>query len=117
MAQVFGFILVSLGYMFYIVSVMPFEELSLNYLEVFNECIILGCLYHLLVFTGGLTDDVHKVYIVGWSMDVVLLFQFAVNVLFMAYGYILKIRDYYRRFRLRKYHQEMRRARKKYEES
>ena len=51
MAQVFGMMLTSIGYTCYILAVRPFEETSLNQIEVFNESIIMLCLYHMLIFT------------------------------------------------------------------
>jgi hypothetical protein len=57
MAQVFGMMITGLVYTGYVLKVRPFEEKSLNNMEVFNEAIILLCLYHMLIFTQGLTDD------------------------------------------------------------
>lgn len=57
MAQVFGLMITGLVYTGYILKVRPFEEKSLNNMEVFNEAIIMLCLYHMLIFTQGLTDD------------------------------------------------------------
>ncbi len=49
--------LISIVYTAYILTVRPFEEKSLNKMEVFNEAIIMVCLYHMLIFTQGLTDN------------------------------------------------------------
>ena len=57
MAQVFGMMLISIAYTAYILIVRPFDENSLNKMEVFNEAIIMLCLYHMLIFTQGLTDN------------------------------------------------------------
>jgi hypothetical protein len=51
MAQVFGMMATGLAYTGYILKVRPFEEKSYNYIEVFNEAIIMLCLYHMLIFT------------------------------------------------------------------
>jgi hypothetical protein len=51
MAQVFGMMLTSIVYTAYILIIRPFELKSLNQIEVFNEGIIMLCLYHMLIFT------------------------------------------------------------------
>jgi glucan phosphoethanolaminetransferase (alkaline phosphatase superfamily) len=56
-AQVFAMIYCSLFYVGYLMAVRPFETPGLNKLEIFNEGIILGCQYHMLMFTDALTDD------------------------------------------------------------
>lgn len=49
---------------------------------------MLGSLYHMLVFTEGLTgDDQHVIYNVGWSMNLLLLLQFLVNMMYLTYVY------------------------------
>ena len=53
--QVFIMIGATITFIGYIISVRPFEAKVLNWLEVFNEIIILGCLYHMIIFTDGLT--------------------------------------------------------------
>ena len=65
--------LTSLIYTAYILTVRPFDEKKLNYIEVFNEAIIMLCLYHMPIFTQGLTDNEQLIYLTGWSMDVILL--------------------------------------------
>ncbi len=101
MAQVFGLMITGLVYTGYILKVRPFEEKSLNNMEVFNEAIIMLCLYHMLIFTQGLTDDELLIYMTGWSMDIILLVQFSINLLFLGYNYFHKIKQVIRRFKLR----------------
>jgi antibiotic biosynthesis monooxygenase (ABM) superfamily enzyme len=93
--------LTSMIYTAYILTVRPFDEKKLNYIEVFNEAIIMLCLYHMLIFTQGLTDNEQLIYLTGWSMDVILLLQFLINLLFMGYNIVSKIKLAIRRFRLR----------------
>lgn len=59
----------------------------INRLELFNEAIVLGSLYHMLVFTEGLTGDQFVIYNVGWSMNLLLLLQFLVNMIYLTYVY------------------------------
>ena len=93
--------LTSMIYTAYILTVRPFDEKKLNYIEVFNEAIIMLCLYHMLIFTQGLTDNEQLIYLTGWSMDVILLLQFLINLLFMGYNIVSMIKLAIRRFRLR----------------
>ena len=55
-------IYVTLGFIAYIASVMPFESMALNVLELFNELVVLTCLYHMLAFTGILGDEKDLLY-------------------------------------------------------
>jgi hypothetical protein len=43
-------IAVSFSFLIYIVVVNPYDDPFLNKLEIFNELIILSCLYHALTF-------------------------------------------------------------------
>jgi hypothetical protein len=78
--QIFLMIYISLAFLSYILRVRPFESKILNFLEIFNECVILGCLYHMLIFTESIIDDPQTLYNIGWSMDVFLVLQFFTNV-------------------------------------
>ena len=53
------------------------------------------------MFTGGLTTDIMVVYDVGWSMDLLLLIQFSVNILCLGYSFALRVTAMLRRFKLR----------------
>ena len=99
-------VLISLFYISYIIINKPFEERFTNRLEIFNETIILACYYHLLMFTGGITTDIMVVYDVGWSMDLLLLIQFSVNILCLGYSFALRVTAMLRRFKL-KYEQNL----------
>ena len=59
----------------------------MNGIEFFNELIVLGSLYHMMIFTEGVTQDSKILYDVGWSMDLLLLFQFLVNMIYLAFSY------------------------------
>ena len=60
--QVFLMICVTLTFIAYIASVRPFESNGLNFLELFNEIVVLTCLYHMLAFTGVLGDQRDLMY-------------------------------------------------------
>lgn len=96
--QVFLMIHVSLGFIAYVASVRPFESKALTVLEVFNEFVVLSCLYHMLAFTGVLGDDKDLLYTVGWSMDVVLVIQFFLNIMIIAYQFVQTLWAVLRRF-------------------
>ena len=78
---------ISLAYSVYLIKVRPFDLMIINRLELFNEFIVLGSLYHMLVFTEGLIGDQNVVYNVGWSMNLLLLLQFLVNMIYLIYMY------------------------------
>jgi hypothetical protein len=105
--QIIAMILTSIAWLNYIIQNQPFEEPGLNKLEIFNEAIILTCLYHLLMFTQGLSRDLIMIYKVGWSMDILLMLQFSINIILLAFNFTLKIRSYLRRqYRLHRLKQE-----------
>jgi len=53
MFQINALIFVSLAYCSYMIIAKPFDEAHFNYLETFNEIIILVCCYHLLFFSDA----------------------------------------------------------------
>lgn len=89
--QVFLMIFVSLAFVIYICSVRPFESKILNMIELFNELVILSCLYHMVIFTEVLLEDREVLYLVGWSMDILLTIQFFLNVLFIGYQFLYTV--------------------------
>lgn len=99
--QIFGMILTTLSTIGYLIKVMPFESFLVNVLEIFNEIIILICLYHMLFFTDGLTSDAELIYLIGWSLDILLFFQFVANLLCIVSVFMYKLGNLLRRFRQR----------------
>ena len=91
-------IFVSLGFISYIASVRPYESNALNVLELFNELVVLACLYHMLTFTGIQGEEKDLLYSVGWSMDVVLVIQFFLNIMIIAYQFVQTLWAMLRRF-------------------
>ena len=65
----------------------------MNGLEFFNEIIVLGTLYHMMIFTEGLTQEPEMLYNVGWSMNLMLLVQFLVNMIYIGYGYSVAVKS------------------------
>jgi hypothetical protein len=76
---------VSLCFLGYVASVRPFDSKILNFLEVLNEFVILGCLYHLLIFTETMTDNRDTLYDLGWGMNLLLVIQLVINVKMIGY--------------------------------
>ena len=83
----------------YFVWFKPFEDPGLNKIEIFNEFIILVCCYHMFVFTGGITYDVYMIYKIGWSMDIMLILQFIINIVILTYGVLVKLKNMINRLR------------------
>ena len=81
-------IFVSLGFTAYIAGVRPYEDQLSNKLELFNEYVILACLYHMLLFTEALTDDEQTLFNIGWSLVLLFGFQFFLNTSIVAYNLI-----------------------------
>ena len=77
--QIYALIFVSLGQIMYLIHVKPFEEPKFNYLEIFNEIVILVCCYHLLFFIDANIDTQMK-YLAGWSLDLMIILQFFINI-------------------------------------
>jgi hypothetical protein len=67
----------------YNILVQPFEEPTLNHLEIFNELCIIGAAYHLFPFTDFL-DNPDVQYEIGWSIIGITTFNIAANMLFMS---------------------------------
>jgi len=88
----------TLAFAAYLAYIKPFEIWSLNPLEVLNEFIVLICLYHMIVFTEGLVQDQEMIYMVGWSMNIILLFHFVINICILAYQFFQTICNLIRRF-------------------
>ena len=88
----------TLAFAAYVAHIRPFEIRSLNPLEVFNEFVVLICLYHMIVFTEGLIQDKDMIYSVGWSMDLVLLIHFIINMCMLAYQFFQTSCNLLRRF-------------------
>jgi len=64
--------------------VKPYEDLKTNALESFNEgCILVG-VYHLIPMTDYLEDENMR-FNVGWSINLLVLFQILVNTLVLTY--------------------------------
>jgi hypothetical protein len=105
----------TLAFAAYVAHIKPFEIWSLNPLEVFNEFIVLICLYHMIVFTEGLIQDQEMIYMVGWSMDLVLLIHFVINMCILAYQFFQTTCNLIRRF-IRKQQMKARLAAKEYQE-
>lgn len=69
----------------------PFENPTLNKLEIFNELCIMGAAYHLFVFTQYV-DDPKLQYKFGWSIIAVTTLNILVNMAVMGYASFQKIK-------------------------
>lgn len=79
----------------YNVLVKPFENPSLNRLEVFNETCIIAAAYHLFAYTDFLPSPDMQ-YKVGWSMIAITVFNIGVNMLVMLVGTVASIKKSFR---------------------
>jgi hypothetical protein len=90
-AQVQVVIFHSVCVMMYLILFRPFEEPSMNRLEVFNEGCILAASFHLIAFTE-LTGDPDIQYKGGWSIIGVTSLNIVINMLFMIVATVQKVR-------------------------
>jgi hypothetical protein len=49
-----------------------------NRLEIFNEAIVMLCIYHLFFFVDFSMSSKLK-YLAGWSLDLIIILQFLLN--------------------------------------
>jgi hypothetical protein len=89
--QVFAIVFLTLGQLLYIIIVKPFESPKLNFLEGFNEVVILVCTYHLFFFMDGNIDSSTK-YLAGWSLDLLIIAMFLINSVIVLSEFFRKCR-------------------------
>ena len=70
--------------MSYTTYVLPFAVMRSNYMETFNEIIVLLSSYHLFVFTEWVYD-VDQRYRMGWSLLCFVVFLLATNIAILAF--------------------------------
>jgi len=84
----------------YLVAARPYEEPKVNRLEIFNECIVMLCNYHLFFFVDPSMSTELK-YMAGWSLDLIIILQFLLNsYIYVQEGILIfkmYARSYYRR--------------------
>ena len=78
--QIYSLFFVCLGQIGYLIIVRPFDDSTINRLEIFNEVIILVCCYHLLFYTDA-NISIPMKYLAGWSLDLLIILQFFFNLL------------------------------------
>ena len=81
----------SIIFSIYLIVIKPFDIPLMNRVEIFNELVVLGSLYHMLIFSEALTQDPKMIYSVGWSMNLLLLTQFVLNMIHLAIIYSVMI--------------------------
>ena len=77
--QTILFIIIAEYFCVYLFSYMPFESFNQNWLEIFNELIILVIGYHMIVVAGFNVPNFHR-KAVGYSAIFFTLLLVAVNV-------------------------------------
>lgn len=94
-------ILQSLIHILYVVSVRPFEEMSLNLMELFNEATVLLATYHAMALTEMLPTDsaseiIDSQYKVGWSLITLVGINMIANLVVMIYQTALQAKQHIR---------------------
>lgn len=75
----------------------PFHERDNNYSECFNELTILGCCYHLFIFTDFVGEPTIQ-YKAGWSIITIVLFNIIVNFIKMIRSSIINTKRVYQKY-------------------
>jgi hypothetical protein len=92
----------SIAVITYIVTVKPFNDPMINNLEVFNECCVMGCAYHLIVFSDYVqVDDASIVSNAGLSMLAVCGFNIFVNTTLMFIKTVGVIRRLFKKLKFK----------------
>jgi len=81
--QIFGTIVLSIIYVIYTMTTMPFLEPQMNRQELFNEVFILISSYFLLMYTEWTQDDQTR-YSIGWLSAGSICLNVLVNIGFMV---------------------------------
>eukprot|EP00347_Sterkiella_histriomuscorum_P011212 403373316 len=91
----------------------PFIEDELNHIEIFNECCILYCSYHLMLFTSYV-NDVDMQYNFGFSLIAVTILNVVTNTSLMMIKTFAKvklgIKKLRHKLRINKYNKQLKRA-------
>lgn len=80
MVQLQCFVMLSVMSLTYLIAVRPHQSKLLNVLEIVNELITLGCMYHLFIFTDFVRNH-DVIYLSGWSLIILILTMIASNTL------------------------------------
>jgi len=84
-------------YIIYVGWVQPHEEALYNFLEIFNESLLLVLGYHLFIFTP-FVGDVSAQYTMGWSSIAIIVLIIGTNAYLMGKFSYQKLRmKYYKR--------------------
>lgn len=65
----------------YFVKVQPFEISTLNFLQIFNELIVISAICHMFIFSEGMKTASDMRVSAGWSFDLIIAAQIVVNML------------------------------------
>ena len=65
----------------YFLTVRPFERSVENFLQVFNEVVVLASISHLFVFSDGLAATSNGKIGAGWTFVFLVVIQIGVNSL------------------------------------
>ena len=85
--QVFLYMLQSLGMAWYLIAKRPFLLPVQNYLEIFNELVVLVAAYHMtIIMSENVTRDMRE--LVGRSLVVFITAMIIVNGLVWVYSLI-----------------------------
>jgi hypothetical protein len=112
---VFSLVFLSLAQLIYLGAAKPYEDPKVNRLELFNECIVMLCNYHLFFFVDPSMSSKLK-YLAGWSLDLIIILQFLLNSYIYVQETILIFRMYARGYYRRLMHARKHAAERREEE-
>ena len=91
LTQIFIYGFLSSLALLYAIMVCPYEERLLNIAEITNEVFIALLAYHLCLMTDYVVDFETELHI-GWSCIVLMLLNFAFNIIVFLIALVIKTR-------------------------
>ena len=64
----------------YFLKVRPFENSVLNFLQVYNELVVISAICHMFVFSEGIQTSSPMRVNAGWTFDLIIALQIVVNL-------------------------------------
>jgi len=94
-----------LMYCEFVLTIKPYEQRNVMYMEIVNECLLALMFYHMVLFSLFTTNDMTK-YEFGNSFISVIGILMGVNIAFAVYSSVSDIRKRKRKEALKKIYDE-----------
>jgi hypothetical protein len=64
----------------YFLKVRPFESPTMNFLQVFNELVVIAAIMHMFIFSDGISTTTPMRINAGWTFVMIICLQIVVNL-------------------------------------